>query len=474
MLDGWAQLGTLLVDGPGGQRGPASVGEAMCEALRPPPPRRWRRQARPEQLAVGDSTTPFTFFLAGRGAGKTWTASNVMAERAKRDPGYYAVVAPTFGDCRALCVEGPSGLLLALGATQSGEPGGDLARYDKSKYELHLTNGSVIVMASDEAPGRLRGPNFKGAWCDEVGSWRNVQATWEEGVLFSTRIGHAWKLLTGTPKRGHPLVKEFHDKGVAGDPDVTLVRARTLDNAPNLSPEFLRTIRAKYEGTTLGRQELDGLLLADAEGALMTTDLINATRCTVHDVPELVRVMVGVDPAVTSRPNSDHTGVVVVGLGGPPLHSYLGAPAKVPGLHLYVLADESLQATPRAWAERVLKVAEQWVADAITAEVNNGGDLVTSMIQLVGESQALPMPRLLPVRAAVDKRTRAEPVAGVFEQHRIHIVDGLPDVEDQLAGWVPGDKESPDQLDAFVWAAAGLMPELQVGKALQTRVALLN
>lgn len=474
MLAGWSQLGDLVADGPGASPGPQTVGEAFVEALQPAAPRKWRSLAREAQLEVADSTAPYTFLLAGRGFGKTWTAANTMAERAAKVPGYYAVVAPTFSDCRALCVEGPSGLLLALGSTRNGDPGGDLQSYDKSKYELRLTNGSVIVMASDEAPARLRGPNFSGTWCDEVGSWRNVQATWEEGVEFSTRIGDAWRLLTGTPKRGHPLVKEFHDRAVSGDPDVRMIRGRTLDNAANLAPVFLRAIRAKYEGTSLGRQELDGELLADAEGALMTTDLIQATRCRVQDVPELVRVMVGVDPAVTSRPGSDHTGIVVIGLGGAPLSSYLGAPPKVPGLHLYVLADESLQATPRAWAERVLKVAEQWVADAITAEVNNGGDLVTSMIQLVGESQSLPMPRLLPVRAAVDKRTRAEPVAGVFEQHRIHIVDALPDVEDQLAGWVPGDKESPDQLDAFVWAAAGLMPELQIGKAVQTRVALIN
>lgn len=470
MLDGWGQLGTLLADGPARARESDRPGLIAADTLRPRP-RSWRALARPEQAAVADSRTPFTFFLAGRGAGKTWTASNTLAEWAMAEPGMYAVVAPTFGDCRALCVEGPSGLLRALGAPQ-GEPAGDLARYDKSKYELTLTNGSVIVMASDEAPGRLRGPNFTGAWCDEVGSWKRVKETFEEGVLFSTRIGSARKLLTGTPKRGHVLVREYHDRAMSGDPDVTLVRARTLDNASNLSPEFLRMIRAKYEGTTLGRQELDGLLLADAEGALITTALIDATRCTVRDVPDLLRVIVGVDPAVTHRPGSDSTGIVVVGLGGPPLSSYLGDTAVVPGYHLYVLADESMHASPRAWAERVLKVAEQWAADGITCEVNNGGDLVTNMVQLVAESQELPLPRLHPVHATVGKRTRAEPFAGVFEQRRVHIVDALPDVEDQLAGWVPGDLDSPDQLDATVWAAVENMPELAVGRA--TMVKVLN
>lgn len=464
-LAGWGNLDGLIADGPTRVTPPGSIGEATCTALKPPPPRAWRRKARAEQLAVADSRTAFTMALAGRGWGKTFSGANTLAEWATREPGYYAVVAPTFGDCRALCVEGPSGLLKALGA--------DVAKYDKSRYEITLTNGSVIVMASDEAPGRLRGPNFTGAWCDEVASWRNVKETWEEGVLFSTRIGAARKLLTGTPKRGHPIVREMHERAERGDPDITLVRGKTLDNAANLSPAALRVLLAKYAGTSMGAQELEGLLLADAEGALMTTDLIESTRCLPEHVPELLRVMVGVDPAVTSRPDSDHTGIVVVGLGGPPGPGYHGARAKVEGWHLYVLGDESLCATPPDSAERMLKTAERWAADAITPEVNQGGDYVTSMIRLVAHGQGLAVPRLMPVRAAVGKRTRAEPVAGVFEQHRVHVVDRLPDIEDQLSGWTPADKESPDQLDAFVWAAVGLMPELSITAAKSSEVALL-
>ena len=464
MLAGWGQLGTLLVDGPDRAAPPATVGEAFVAALKPPAPRAWRRTARPDQIAVAESKSLYTLFLAGRGAGKTFTASNTLAEWAKDEPGVYGVVAPTFSDCRALCVEGPSGLLKALG--------GDLDHYDKSKYELHLTNGSVIIMASDEAPKRLRGPNFTGIWGDEIGSWRNVKETYEEGIEFATRIGSSRRLFTGTPKRGHPLVRELHDKAERGDPDVTLIRARTMDNAANLSAAFLRNITSRYQGTTLGRAELDGLLLADAEGALMTSALIDSTRVRVEHVPDLWRVIVAVDPAVTSRPESDHCGIVVIGIGPAPQPGYLGAAAKVAGPHLYVLADESLQATPRAWGERVLKVAEQWAADAVVIEVNQGGDLCTTMIQLVAESDGYPLPHMIDARASVGKRTRAEPVAGVFEQHRIHVVGALPDLEDQLAGWAPGDPDSPDQLDAFTWGAAGLMPELQVGRT--TRVALLN
>lgn len=464
MLDGWASLDTLIADGPRRSVGPTSVTEAFVEALKPAPPRAWRATARPDQLAVADSKALYTLYLAGRGAGKTHTASNTLAEWANAEPGIYGVVAPTFSDCRALCVEGPSGLLRALGD--------DLESYDKSKYELRLKNGSIIIMASDEAPKRLRGPNFTAIWGDEIGSWRNVKETWEEGIEFATRISHSRRLLTGTPKRGHPLVREFHDRAIAGDPDVHMVRARTIDNAANLSAVFLRNIRSKYEGTTLGRAELNGELLMDAEGALMTSDLIESTRVRVEHVPELWRVIVAVDPAVTSRPESDHCGIVVIGIGPPPLYGYLGAPARVAGPHLYVLADESVQATPRSWAERVLKTAEQWAADGIVIEVNQGGDLCTTMIQMVAESDGYPLPHLIDVRASVGKRTRAEPVAGVFEQHRIHIVGAMTDLEDQLAGWTPGDSDSPDQLDAFTWGAAGLMPELMVGRS--TRVALLN
>lgn len=458
----WDQITDLIGSGVPQVTRPATVGRQIATDMAPPDPRPWRRTARPEQLAVAESTTPYILFLAGRGAGKTHTAANTIAEWASREPGYYAVVAPTFGDCRALCVEGPSGLLKALGD--------DLLRYDKSKFELHLRNGSVFIMASDEAPARLRGPNFTGTWCDEIGSFKRIKETWDEGVEFSTRIGSARRLLTGTPKRGNRLVKEFHDRGERGDPDVTLLRGRTEDNAANLSPVFLRTIRAKYLGTTLGKQELGGILLSDAEGAVVTTDLIDTTRVRVEHVPELTRVVVAVDPAVTSRESSDHTGIVVVGLGGSPLTGYPGPVVMQGGAHLYLLADESVQDTPRAWAARVLKVAEQWAADAITMEVNQGGDLVETMIQMVAKADGLGLPRLLPVRAAVAKRTRAEPVAGVWEQGRVHVVGGLSDVEDQWAGWTPGDQDSPDQLDASVWGACALMPELAINAPTEVRV----
>lgn len=464
-------LTALIAEGPPRPRQPRNVGEAVVEALRPPPPRPWRRTARPEQVQVAESRAPFTFVLAGRGWGKTHVGANALVEWALKEPGFYAIVAPTFGDCQSICVEGKSGVLAAMG-TPTGAPNDVLERYDKSKYRLHMRNGSTLVMASDEAPARLRGPNYTGAWCDEPGSWKRIKETWEEGVLMATRIGSARKLITGTPKRGNKIVKELHDRADRDDPDVLLVRGRTMDNAANLSPEFLRLVLSRYQGTSMGRQELEGILLADAEGALMTTELIESTRCQITDVPDLWRVLVACDPAVTDRPDSDHTGIIVIGIGPPPLSSYLGEQARVGGAHLYVLGDESMQGSPRDWAARLLKTAEYWAADGIVEEVNQGGDLVSTMVRMVAETDGYPLPRLIDVRAAVGKRTRAEPVAGVFEQHRIHVVGALPDLEDQLAGWAPGDTDSPDQLDAFIWGAVGCMPDLAVGRS--TKVALLN
>ncbi len=455
-------LESWIAYGPPAAAGPANAGEAIVAATGPQPERPWRRTARPVQLELAASTSLYTLFLAGRGAGKTWSAAHAFAEWMIAEPGWYGIVAKTFGDCRQTCVEGPSGLLKALGD--------DVLEYNRSTYEITVRGGSKVIMASDDAPARLRGPNLTGIWCDEVGAWRRYKETWEEGVEFATRVGRARRLVTTTPKRGNKIINELLDRHGSGDGLVTLLRGKTLDNE-HLSPTWREAMLAKYAGTTMGRQELDGELLADAEGAIVTTDLIDTTRCRPAFLPELDRIVVAVDPAVTSRENSDHTGIVVVGIGGPPLPGYAGRTATVAGRHLYFLADESVQGTPRFWAERVLKVAEQWAADAIIAEVNQGGDLVETMIGMVAKADGYSMPRYIPVRAAVGKRTRAEPVAGVWEQARIHVVGPLlTGLEDEWSGWVPGSPDSPDSLDASVWGAVGLMPTLAINAPTEVRV----
>lgn len=438
-------------------------GLGALREIEPPGPRPWRSTARPVQLALADATTPYIIFLAGRGAGKTHAAANAFAEWALAERGNWAVVAPTFTDARQICVEGPSGLLVALGD--------DLISYDKSKYELHLSNGSLVYLASDDAPARLRGKNLNGVWADELGSWKNLKETWEEGVEFATRIGTSRRLITTTPKRGNKIIKELNERAKRGDPQVTLLRGRTMDNAANLSQVFLDTIEQRYKGTTLGRQELDGELLDEVEGALVTAALLEATR--VMDgalVPNLRRVVVALDPAVTATDTSDLCGIIVVGLGGPPLSGWTGPKALVEGPHLYYLADHTMRGSPHAWASKALAVAEDWDADAIIAEVNQGGDLVSTMLRMVATEMDYRLPRIHSVHASHGKRTRAEPVAGVFEQCRAHMVGGLPELEDGFTSWVPGDPESPNELDAGVWGAVGLIPQLSVKGPRPVRV----
>ncbi|MGH3986333.1 MAG: terminase large subunit domain-containing protein [Pseudonocardiaceae bacterium] len=402
--------------------------------------------------------------LVNHNTGKTWAGANTLAEWAIDDPGYYAVVAPTFTDCQKICVEGDSGLLKALGD--------DLLVYLQSpKFELHLRNGSVIRMCSDEAPDRLRGPNYRGVWADEVRSWRNFQKTWEEGVEFAVRKGKARKVITTTPKRGNPIIKGLTDRAKKNDPDVRILHGRTMDNATNLSADFLRRITNKYKGTTLGRQELDGEELDEVEGALVTAARIEELRITdgAH-VPQPRRVAVGVDPSVTDTATSDACGIVVMALGSAPLRAWQGPPAVVEGDHLYVLADATMRGTPRRWAIRVLEVAEEWAADLIVPETNNGGDLVATMLRMVAKELGYALPRITPKTASVNKRLRAEPVAGVWEQGRAHCVGTFPGWEDGLSSWVPGDADSPNELDAGVWASVGLMPELGVKARPPVRV----
>lgn len=431
--------------------------------LEPAKPRAWRELA---ERRGGQQLPPagdwlFWLIMAGRGFGKTWTGSNVLAEWAVKEPGDYALVAPTFGDARKICVEGKeSGLLLALGD--------DLVEYNKSDYIVHARGGARIILGSADAPARLRGYNFRGAWIDELASFVNLKELWDEILLPALRIGEFPRsVITTTPKRGNYLLKELLDRADAGDPTVVLTRGRTLDNAANLSSAFMTNIYGRLAGTAAGRQELDGELLEDVEGALVSMPLVEATRIRrAKLVPELRRIVVGVDPAATNSETSDQCGIVVMGIGGPPV----GATPRHAGEHLYVLENASLHASPESWARRVLEVAASWGADAIVAERNNGGDMVETMIRMVARAERLPMPRYYGAWASRGKLTRAEPVSGVWQQHRLHIVGAMPLLEDRWTSWVPGRGPSPDELDASVWAACGLMPELSRGGSDEVRI----
>lgn len=452
-------------------------GYALAE-LEPPPAQPWRRTARPSQLPPPGHWRHW-LIMAGRGWGKTFVGSNWLAERALADPGDYAVVAPTLGDAAKICVEGESGLLAALG----GEGGPHIQSYNRSKYVITLHNGSRIILGSADAPQRIRGLNLRGVWCDEVGSWRDV-TVWNEGIRFATRRGENPRIvITTTPTRGQKiLVKLIDDFTRAGGSilgghagNVVLTRGSTRENVANLNREWLAEVEEEFAGTTLGRQELDGELLHAVPGALITMDIIEATRLPAERVPDLRRVVVAVDPSVSNTEDSDECGIFVVGLGGAPLGwqpppdaptSLLNAP------HLYWLEDYSIRASSQAWATRAIQAAEDWQADCITAEVNQGGDLVTTMIEMVAQANGSTLPRLTKVYAAEGKRTRAEPVAGVWEQHRAHVVGRMKVFEDQWQTWVPGAGiASPDRLDASVWGAVSNMPQLGIKSGSAVRLA---
>jgi phage terminase large subunit-like protein len=377
----------------------------------------WPSIARPEQLPPpGDWAT--WLILAGRGWGKTLTGAQTIAAWAREGSARrIGVVAPTLADVRDLAMR------------VLRDVAGPGVEYRESRhFSLCWPNGAEAMGFSAEDPDSLRGYEFDAAWCDEAGAWRYPDAF--DQLQCGLRIGMARQIVTTTP-RPVRLIREL-----LVDPRTVVTRGRTLDNAANLAPDAVRHLVARYGGTRLGRQELDGELLDEVPGALWTRDSIDALR--VRAAPELVRVVVAIDPAVSTSEYADETGIVVVGRG-------------TDGQG-YVLADLSGRYTPDGWARRAVDAFRAWEADRIVAEVNNGGDLVETTLRTVDA--------LIPYRAvhaARGKRTRAEPVAALYEQGRVHHVGAFPDLEDQLCAALPEGGGGPDdRLDALVYGITEL------------------
>lgn len=383
----------------------------------------WEYQyARPTQLPPAGDWQSW-LILAGRGFGKTRTGAEWLAHQALTHDGTrWAVVAPTFGDARDVCMEGESGLKAVL------DRYGVVAKWNRSHGELDLTNGSKIKLFSADEPERLRGPQHHGAWCDELAAWRYDDA-WDQ-LRFGLRLGENPQTLVTTTPKPRPLVRRLLES-----PSTVVTRGSTFDNAANLSPAALEEFRARYDGTRLGRQELYGEVLEDVEGALFPLRLIEQHR-VVAPPEALERIVVAVDPAVTSGASSDETGIITAGI-----HDG----------HVYVLSDNSLRDTPDAWARAVVEQYHRAGADQIIIEGNQGGDLVVQVIRTVD--------RNVPVRkvtATRGKFLRAEPIAALYEQGRVHHVGTLAGLEDQMSSWTPDMPKSPDRLDALVWACTAL------------------
>jgi phage terminase large subunit-like protein len=361
--------------------------------------------------------------LSGRGWGKTRTGAEETVERAHTEPGDYFVCAPTYRDMRLVCVEGSRSGLLAVLRRRCID-----FEWSLTKSTITLANGSQLICGGADEPDRGRGYNFSGGWADELASWRRPDA-WSQ-IRFGTRLGRAQIVATTTP-RPTDLIRDL-----VADPTVHITRGSTFDNAANLSPEAIAELERKYGGTRAGRQELEGELLTDVPGALWTLEMIDAAR---HHgpLPDFDRVVVGVDPAVTSGEDSDLTGVVAVGKAGD---------------EFWVLADRSGRYTPDGTARVAIDLLDELGGDRIVGEVNNGGDYIGTVLRHADRDVPYST-----VHASRGKHTRAEPVAGLYEQGRAHHVEAFVDLEDELCTWTVDSRKSPDRMDALVWAFTDLM-----------------
>jgi predicted phage terminase large subunit-like protein len=397
----------------------------------------WRWWARPSQLPPPGNWRGW-LVMTGRGWGKTRTGAEWV--RMKVETGQarsIALVNDTGDDTRKVMVFGPAGLMSIC-------PPWNRPTFSHSDQQLTWPNGAVAHLYSAEAPEKLRGPEHDLAWCDEPGKWRNLRKTDVQGatawdnLMMGLRVGTnpQW-LATSTPRP----ISLFRD--LVKRSSVTITRGTTYENRANLSDEWFADTLTPYEGTRLGRQELEGELLWDVPGALWARALFEAEgfRCQRrHDAEDdsFARVVIAVDPAGTAHETSDETGIVVAGRG----RNGRG----------YVLGDYSGRMRPQEWIERVVGAFYAHRADAVVAEVNMGWDLVAHSIRTY--DARVPV---VEVAAKRGKALRAQPVAALYEQGRVSHCASLPQLEDQMGTWNPDAEDSPDRLDACVYALTHLM-----------------
>jgi phage terminase large subunit-like protein len=389
--------------------------------------RDWRLLSRPEQRPPdGDWRT--WLLMGGRGSGKTRAGAEWVHGLAKTTSGLrIALVAETFADAREVMIDGQSGLMRIAGRERPA--------FEISRRRLVWPNGSSAYLFSSEDPESLRGPQFHAAWCDELAKWKHAEETFDM-LQFGLRLGDDPRQMVTTTPRPLPLVKRL-----LADPGTVLTRISTTANAGNLAPGFIAALEARYGGTRLGRQELDGELIEDRQDALWRRDAIPAV--SLSDTGPLARIVVGVDPPAGHGATSC-CGIVVVGLD-----------AKGRAV---VLADCSVEAaSPATWAGAVARAYRRFEADRIVAEINQGGDMVVATLR--GVDEMLP---ITTVRAARGKHARAEPVAALYEQGRVAHAGRFASLEDQMCDFGPdglSSGRSPDRLDALVWALTALMLE---------------
>lgn len=381
---------------------------------------RWTFIAHPGQIPPKDRAWFCYLMRSGRGGGKTRSGSEWILERVRTGARSIALIGQTVGDVRDTMVElGDSSIM------KVAKPD-EMPVYEPSKRRLTFPNGAVATTFTGEEPDQLRGPQHDTVWIDELAKFKYPEETWDN-MEFGLRLGPDPKVFCTTTPRPIPIIKKL-----VADPLTIDVQFSTFQNAANLSEVFLKRIRDKYEGTRLGRQELEGEILDDNPNALFQREVIENLRIRGDVLPPLLRVVVGMDPSVTGNETSDETGIIAGGIAA--------------NGHGYILDDASLQASPAEWARAAVHLFHVRKADRMVGEVNNGGDLVEVNIRTVDRN--IPFTA---VHASRGKAIRAEPVAALYEQGRIHHVGTFPILEDQMCDWSLGAAKSPDRMDALVW-----------------------
>ncbi len=368
--------------------------------------------------------------MGGRGSGKTragaeWVKALAFGNFAPRvrQCKRIAIIAPTYAEARMVMIEGESGLLAVHHWWEK-------PKYVPTRRRIEWPNGTVAEIFSAEEPESLRGPQFDAVWCDELAKWKKGDVAWMN-LQFALRLGERPHAVITTTPRPTKLMREIID-GAA----TIVTRSRSLDNQHNLAPRFLKDLMQAHKGSALARQELDGEMILDDPDALFQRAHIDRAR--VHAVPEMKRIVVAIDPPASDTAKANACGIVAVGLGKDD--------------RCYVLADRSAKRlSPLRWAERAVKLFHEWNADRIVAEVNQGGLMVETVLRQADKDVPLKL-----VHASKGKRARAEPVAALYEQGRVSHLGALPELEDEMCAVIE-EGQSPDRLDAMVWAVTEVM-----------------
>jgi len=400
----------------------------------------WNFWARDNQLAPEGDDWNTWFINAGRGFGKTRSGVEWVREQVKVGVKRIAAVASTNSDIELVMVKGESGFLSVCwkgDKTYAGKKMG-FPEWSPTKRTLTWENGAQVQFFSAEEPERLRGPQFELAWCDETAAWNKDIDTWQM-LQFCMRLGKHPRIMVTTTPKPTKLIRQ-----ILKDPKTIITTGSTFDNSANLAKTYLTAVKEQYEGTRLGKQELYAEVLEEAQGALWTTAMLDEASVKLDDVPDLSRIVVALDPAVTSNAESDMTGIVVAGID-------------VNGI-AYVLGDYTDRLSPQGWASKAIELYHLHQADRIVAEVNQGGDMVKTTIH--GEDDTVPYKA---VRASRGKFARAEPISALYERGLVkHVANpkdeaSLNELEIQMRTWEPlGSIGSPDRLDALVWAITDL------------------